>query len=86
MKGLLGLDPCVELAFNAIVHDHGSAQEQAEQGKNTTSWHRLRDLADQVAKAKTQKSIPNLGRLGSLHQARNLAQHHGVVPSRPGPA
>lgn len=62
------------------MNDHGSPKEQAEQANNKTSWHRLRDLADQVAKGKTQKSIPNLGQLSSLHQARNLAQHHGVAP------
>lgn len=80
MKSLLGLDLCVELAFNVLIHDHGGAQEQAEQASNKTSWQRLRDIADQVAKAKVGKSIPNLGQLTSLHQVRNLAQHHGVAP------
>lgn len=79
MKGLLGLDLCVELAFNTIIHDHGTTQQQADQAKNTTSWYRLRDLADEVMKLKVHKGIPNISQISSLHQTRNNAQHHGVA-------
>jgi len=81
MKGVLGLSTCVELGFNAILHDHGTPEEQSIQGSEKTSWLILRNTANDALRRIKNKTFPHLGKLNSLYKARNLAQHHGLAPN-----
>ncbi len=82
LRRTLHLDLCVELALSAVVHEHGTTQEQNRQGgRRDLAWHELWELAEKVSLRKTSKSLPERQRLKTLHEVRNLAQHRGTVPS-----
>lgn len=80
MKGLLGLDLCVELTFNLIINDHGTAEQHTIQRGNKTTWYGLAELTEKILRAKNLPGIPHARQLETLHKARNLAQHSGIGP------
>lgn len=83
IKTLLSLDLCLEHALNAVVRDHGeAAQTNQLGGRGDLAFDRLWDLANEVVIANgVTGGLPNAREHKTLHQARNLAQHRGVIPS-----
>lgn|GEM_PF-2672955 len=83
IKTLLTLDLCLEHALNAVVRDHGTTfQTNQLGGRGDLTFDKLWDLANEVAITKgVAGGLPNAREHKTLHQARNLAQHRGVIPS-----
>ena len=83
VQATLCLDHCAELALNLVIRDFGGADDtQQLGGRSDLPWHKLWDLADKVAREKgLEAGLPNRPALKTLHEARNLTQHRGSIPS-----
>ncbi len=79
MKTVLMLDHSIELALNAVIHQH---PQSGPPKKRDPGFYDLWEMADVGARALgLTAGLPNGAELKKLHRRRNASQHDGSIPS-----
>lgn len=78
LRAILFLDLAVETLLNVLIEE--AELDSSDDLRPDIAWKTLAQRGQEAAR-KLRTEIPNLRRLGRMHEVRNLAQHNSTVPS-----